>query len=72
MEKNGIESHYSSIHKGKLLYEILFENDIAISGKCCTGKQWNNAELHNYNIGLKIDCLDCPYGCEKINIKNKF
>ena len=38
-KKNGIESHYSSIHKGKLLYEILFENDIAISGKCCTRKQ---------------------------------
>lgn len=68
-KKNGIESHYSYNHKGKLLYEILFEKNIAINGKCCNGKQWNNAELHNYTIGLQIPCSDCPYGCEKVNIQ---
>lgn len=68
-KKNGIESRYSYNYKGKLLYEILFENNIAINGKCHNGKQWNNAELHNYTIGLQNICSDCSHNCEKLNFK---
>lgn len=68
-KKNGIESRYSYNYKGKLLYEILFENNIAINGKCYNGKQWNNAELHNYAIGIQTNCLDCSQNCEKLNFK---
>ena len=53
-KKNGQMKKYNDY--GKLWATITYKNDNAVSGKCANGRKWNNAELSNWENGLKVNC----------------
>ena len=56
--KNGLrEGQMKSYNSyGKFWATITYKNDKAVSGICANGKKWNNAELSNWENGLKVSC----------------
>lgn len=56
--KNGKLEGISKVYNenGKLSATITYKNDKAVSGICANGKKWNNAELSNWENGLKVSC----------------
>lgn len=54
-KKEDIETIYNL--DNSILLTIVYENNIAISGKCGNGRQLNSAEISNWNKNLKnIQC----------------
>ncbi len=53
-KREGIEKKYNE--NGSLWGIVTYANNKAISGKCANGRKWTNAELHNWDNGLSVDC----------------
>lgn len=53
-KRDGKEIKYNK--DGSIFAIVINKNDSVISGKCGNGRQWNNAEIHNWNNNLSVKC----------------
>lgn len=57
LKDNKLEGVMKLYNENESLYaQIIYKNNKAISGKCGNGRQWNNAEISNWNNGLPVNC----------------
>ena len=46
----------SYLENGRVFAELYYSNNNLINAKCANGRKWTNAEISNWEKGLKVSC----------------